>query len=273
MGIDCCHKRLQSYGNVSPQAFLETGRVSHSFSHKHIKADLYLCIKRCQSVYGVVHAGVSANGANPTSLDADVFKWKRWVHARYLPSKKLNRYKEFTSLMNKKLQHWAASPCTFRLTLISSPPVGQRFVHSWPAFLVLTNIHCKYSCDGCCPSRCIKELSGSGWQDVITAAVSNGAQSDMEFTRKMRFCSNDAGRGQNRSSSLYYAGKPDSFTDSKIVAAKWKQITDWNNRCGCINWVQCFYILYHYKGTLMKNSSTTSQRCLIKTSDDTKKEH
>lgn len=74
MGIDCCHKRLQSYGNVSPQDFLETGRDSHSFSHKHIKADLYSCIKRCQSVDGVVHAVVSASGANPTSLNVNVLK-------------------------------------------------------------------------------------------------------------------------------------------------------------------------------------------------------
>lgn len=32
------------------------------------------------------------------------------------------------------------------------------------ALLLLTNIHCKYSCDGRCPSRWIKQVSRSGWQ-------------------------------------------------------------------------------------------------------------
>lgn len=78
------------------------------------------------------------------------------------------------------------------------------------------------------------------------------------------------GWGQSRSGSPHYGGKPDSFIDSKIVATKWKQITDWNNRCGCINWVQCFYILFTFKAAWGRTVSPltehelTSQRCLIK---------
>lgn len=96
MGIDCCHKRLQSYGNVSPQDFLETGRDSHSSSHKHIKADLYWCIKRRQSAHGAVHAVVSANGANPTSVDVCEFK-------KVTPCQLADRYRRSAGIKNLRV--------------------------------------------------------------------------------------------------------------------------------------------------------------------------
>lgn len=104
---------------------------------------------------------------------------------------------------------------------------------------------------------------GSVWQTIITAPVSSSGDRE-------RFCWNDMGWGQTRSGSPHYGGKADSFIDSKIVATKWKQITDWNNRCGCINWVQCFYILFTLEADRGRSVSPlaehelTSQRCLIK---------
>lgn len=43
-------QKTTAWRECFPTRCLETGRDSHSFSHKHIKADLCLCIKCCQSV-------------------------------------------------------------------------------------------------------------------------------------------------------------------------------------------------------------------------------
>lgn len=121
--------------------------------------------------------------------------------------------------------------------------------------------HVKCSCACCCPSRWVK-----GWKCLTEYNHSSVVQ----LGSKTRFCWNDMGWGQSRPGSPHYGGKPDSFIDSKIVATKWKQITDWNNRCGCINWVQCFYILFTFKADWGRTVSPltehelTSQRCLIK---------
>lgn len=135
--------------------------------------------------------------------------------------------------------------CEFLITLI-------QILHWW---------HVECSCDCCCPSCWVK-----GWKCLTEYNHSSVVQ----LGSKTRFCWNDMGWGQTRSGSPHYGGKPDSFIDSKIVATKWKQITDWNNRCGRINWVQCFYILFTFKADWGRTVSPlaeherTSQRCLIK---------
>lgn len=132
-------------------------------------------------------------------------------------------------------------------------------LHLW--IFILHWWHVKRSCDCCCPSRRVK-----GWKCLTEYNHSSVVQ----LGSKTRFCWNDMGWGQTRSGSPHYGGKPDSFIDSKIVATKWKQITDWNNRCGCINWVQCFYILFTFKADWGRTVSPltehelTSQRRFIK---------
>lgn len=224
-----CHKRLQPYGNVSPQNFWKLGGIhipSATSTLKQIYAcalnAVRVCVERCEQ---------------QVALKVLILQSWMWMHLNGEGDSML-----ITCPVNRSIKNWQA---WWIRNCDTHQPAS---VHIY----LLWSIHCKYSCDGCRPSRWIKQVSRSGWQ--LPRATS--PRWTWELRGKTWFCSNDVGRGQNRSTSPYYVGKPDSFIDSKIVATKWKQITDWNNRCGCINWLQCFFILLHSKGTVMENSST-----------------
>lgn len=170
--------------------------------------------------------------------------------------------------MNGKLWHRAGSFVTFYF-LWYAP-------QQWCSRLCTDGmLHHKYSCDCCCPSCWIKELKGFDriWSQCPLSAATRGSGENAVLLKWHRM------RAEPLQFS-HYGGKPDSFMDSKIVAAKWKQITDWNNRCGCINWVQCFDILFYFQSTLRQNSLTlnraetdVSEVSNQTSSDDTKQEH
>lgn len=170
--------------------------------------------------------------------------------------------------MNGKLWHRAGSFVTFYC--LWYPP--QQWCRRSCADGML---HCKYSCDCCCPSCWIKELKAFGriWSQR-RCPPRHGDQEQNAVLLKWHWM-----RAEPLQFS-HYGGKLDSFIDSKIVATKWKQITDWNNRCGCINWVQCFDILFHFQSTLRQNSLTLNRAEISvsevsnqTSSDDTKQEH
>lgn len=91
----------------------------------------------------------------------------------------------------KKKSQWpmtAGSICKFLFTPIATSPVLQQ-THSNDVLKCSSLIHSKYSCDSCCRSSWIKELSGSVWQTIITAVMSDCVRQNMAFRSKTRFCS------------------------------------------------------------------------------------
>lgn len=63
-------------GMFPHKAFWKLGGI-HIPSATSTLKQIHTCALNAVSTYGVVHAVVSANGANPTRLDVDVFQWKR----------------------------------------------------------------------------------------------------------------------------------------------------------------------------------------------------